>query len=217
MGHHFHDTVEMTVPASVEDVWEAISTGPGVQSWFLGRTEIEDGAVRMFMGEYNPVSAVTAAEPGKRFAHRTADAPDGRFIAYEYLIEGRDRASTVLRVVTSGFIPGDDWAEEYEAMRQGGALYAASLREYLTHFAPRTGTPLNRWVEIDWHRVPELIDSDGVVFHANEQTIGIRTDNALYRYLRAMNKTVMLSHIQFAPDGRDWPTRTTAQGSTCPT
>ncbi|MFC7616577.1 hypothetical protein ACFQV2_27020 [Actinokineospora soli] len=50
MGHHFEGTTEFEVPADVDTVWGAIATGPGVQSWFLGHTEIGNGAVRMAMG-----------------------------------------------------------------------------------------------------------------------------------------------------------------------
>ena len=60
---------------------------------------------------------MTAWDPARRFAYRSGEAPDGRFIAYEFLIEGRAGGSTVLRTVTSGFLPGDDWAEEFEARR----------------------------------------------------------------------------------------------------
>lgn len=225
MGHEFEGTVEFEVPASVETVWDAIATGPGVQSWYLGHTEIGDGAVRMVMGEYRPESEITAWEPGKRFAHRQPAGPDGRFMAYEFLVEGRDRSSTVVRMVTSGFLPGDDWADEYEAMLQGGALYTASLREYLTHFAPRTAEPLNLWgpALADWPgtraRLRELLGIadgraradldgigviDGVVFHENDQTIGIRTEDALYRFLRSMNQTIMLAHLRYTPAEQDW-------------
>ena len=73
---------------------------------------------------------------------RPGRAPDGRFIAYEFLIEGRAGASTVLRTVTSGFLPGDDWADEFEAMTLGGELYFRTLVEYLTHFAGRFAAPV---------------------------------------------------------------------------
>lgn len=37
-------------------------------------------------------------------------------------------------MVTSGFLPGDDWADEFEAMTLGGALFRRTLLEYLTYF-----------------------------------------------------------------------------------
>ena len=88
---------------------------------------------------------MTAWDPARRFAYRSGEAPDGRFIAYEFLIEGRAGGSTVLRTVTSGFLPGDDWAEEFEAMTLGGEIYFRTLVEYLT--------PLRRPVRRAGHRV----------------------------------------------------------------
>jgi len=81
----------------------ATATGPGVSSWFVGRTEIDGETVRTAFGDdWIAPSHVTAADPPHRFAHRSDTAPDGRYIAYEYLVEGRAGSSTVLRTVTSG-------------------------------------------------------------------------------------------------------------------
>ncbi len=59
----------------------------------------------------------------------------------EYLIEGRDGGSTVLRVVHSGLL-GDDWQDEYDALRRGWPFHLHTLREYLTHFPGRAGVPV---------------------------------------------------------------------------
>src|SRR5260370_34432021 len=62
-------------------------------------------------------------------------------MAFEYLIEGRDGGSTVLRVVHSGLL-GDNWQDEYDALRRGWLFHLHTLREYLTHFPGRTGVPV---------------------------------------------------------------------------
>src|SRR5580658_5923543 len=145
MGHQFAQHHEAEVSASPDEVWAAIATGPGIDSWFMGRNEVKpgaDGIVRTVFGDYAPESPITEWDPARRFGYRSGQAPDGRFIAFEYLIEGRAGGSTVLRAVTSGFIPGDDWADEFEAMKLGGALYFASLVEYLTHFPGRFAAPV---------------------------------------------------------------------------
>lgn len=41
MGHPFEIELEEHLPATPEQVWDAIATGPGVDSWFMGRNEIE--------------------------------------------------------------------------------------------------------------------------------------------------------------------------------
>src|SRR5215218_9628733 len=192
MGYEFERADEALVDATPEQVWEAIATGPGIDSWFMGRNEVRPGpagTVRTTFGGYSPESTVTTWEPSRRFAHRSPDGPDGRFIAYEFLIEGRGGGSTVLRMVTSGFLPGDDWADEFEAMTLGGALFRRTLLEYLTHFPGRTARPLTVFGPMisDWDEAWKKLDAalaeklpDAVEFHRNAHTIALRTDRGMY-------------------------------------
>jgi uncharacterized protein YndB with AHSA1/START domain len=227
MGQPFEQRRNAEVPASPEEVWAAIATGPGIGSWFMGRNDVRPpdagGTVRTAFGDYAPELDVTAWDPPRRFGYRSGEAPDGRFIAYEFLIEGRAGGSTVLRTVTSGFIPGDDWADEYEAMTLGSELYFRTLVEYLTWFrgrfaAPVTafGPPGTTWecdravlcralglpgagAAGDRVRITagEAGTVDGVVYFVNASTIGVRTPDAFYRFLRGFGKPVVASHQLF--------------------
>ncbi|GAA2275443.1 SRPBCC domain-containing protein [Nonomuraea roseoviolacea subsp. roseoviolacea] len=224
MGHRFELPQEATVGVTPEEVWEAIATGPGVDSWFMGRTEVTDKAVRTDFAGLLPESAVTVSDPPHRFAHTSAAGDDGRFVAYEFLIEGRERGSTVVRMVTSGFLPGDDWETEYEAMRSGLAMFFATLVEYLGHFrgrpaAPVTafGPPVRDWpdawralyAELGLPAAGEMVGRrvafrpdglppvEGVVYFADAQTLGVRTSGALYRFIQGMPGVMVLSHVLF--------------------
>jgi uncharacterized protein YndB with AHSA1/START domain len=231
MGHEWKQHDEVEVDATPEQVWEAITTGPGYDSWFMGRTQVEPGEgglVRTDMGGFAMESTITAWEPLRRFAYRGDETPDGRFIAFEYLIEGREQGSTVLRLVTNGFLPGDDWEAEYDAMVKGGAMYFATLVAYLTHFAGRTATPISaagpmvpdaRQV---FDRIPAALGLtaepavgdrvrtepqglppiDGVVDFANPDAVGVRTSDALYRFIRGFFGPTVVGHHIFA-DGVD--------------
>ena len=229
MGHPFENRQEAEVPATPDEIWAAIATGPGIDSWFMGRNEVQPGAggtVRTVFGEYAPELDVTAWDPARRFAYRSGEAPDGRFIAYEFLIEGRAGGSTVLRTVTSGFLPGDDWADEFEAMTLGGEMYFRTLVEYLTYFAGRCAAPVTAFGPpgTTWTRdrtllcralglpesagrgdrvslaADEIGPVDGVLYFANAHAIGIRTQDALYRFLRGFGKPAMAAHELFAQD-----------------
>ncbi len=222
MGKNFEDHLDATVPATPDQVWDAIATGPGISSWFIGRTEITGDAVRTAFGDnWIPAGTVTANDEPRHFAYRSDTDPDGRFIAYEYLVEGHDHSATVLRTVTSGFLPGDDWAGEYEAMQLGGALFFATLIDYLTHFPGRTATPVTAfgppvtdWPAA-WRTLTDALGLDpaprpgdttpdgGTVYFTNPHTLGIRTPDGLHRYLRGFHGAMVISHEIFTPADAD--------------
>ena len=232
MGEQFEQRRDAEVPASPEEVWAAIATGPGIDSWFMGHSEVEPGdgdtrgTVRTVFGGYAPELDITAWDPPWRFGYRSAEGPDGRFIAYEFLVEGRDGGSTVLRAVTSGFIPGDNWADEYEAMTAGGDGYFRTLVEYLTHFTGRHAVPVTAFGPpgTDWERDRALLRGalglpdtcapgdtvlftpaetgpvSGVLFQASPSILAVRAPEAFYRFLRGFGHPVVAAHQLFSED-----------------
>lgn len=143
MSGEFELRKEVELDASPEQVWEAIATGPGIASWFMGPHEVEPrvgGRMRLTIGDFSEQSTITAWDPPKRLAYRGDKGADGSFHAMEYLIEGREGGSTVLRFVHSGFL-SDDWGAEYEAMTSHGwDMYLHTLAQYLKYFTGRPGT-----------------------------------------------------------------------------
>jgi uncharacterized protein YndB with AHSA1/START domain len=223
MGKDFETHLDAVVPATPEQVWDAIATGPGISSWYIGHTEIDGQQVRTSFGDdWLPTGNVTDATPPHHFAHRTDTQPDGRFLAAEYFVEGRDRSATVLRTVTSGFIPGDDWSGEYEAMQYGTALFFATLVDYLTYFpgqaatpSTRIGQPVTDWPAA-WRSLTDLLGLDpaprrgditangGTVYFTNPHTLGIRTDAGFFRYLHGLHQGALVTaHALFTPEATD--------------
>jgi hypothetical protein len=88
------------------------------------------------MPGYSQETTITAWEPGRHLAFR-GDSPDGTFAAFEFLIEGRDGGSSVLRCAHNGLLV-DDWEEQYEGMKVGDAMHLRKLATYLAHFPGRT-------------------------------------------------------------------------------
>lgn len=231
MGRDFEISEELPLDATPEQIWDAIATGPGVDSWFMGRNEVvpgPGGAVSTAFGGYTPTLPITAWEPGRRLAYGAPPAEDGRFVAYEFLIEGRAGGSTVLRTVTSGFLPGDDWADEFEAMGLGLALFNRTLAEYLTWFPGRTASPVTVFGPpvADWPRAwaalhgalgltdpPRPGDAvrltldgstvDGTVYHVNAHNLGVRTPGALYRFVRGFQGSMVAMHHVFRSTNTD--------------
>jgi uncharacterized protein YndB with AHSA1/START domain len=211
--HEFEITGEITVDASPEQVWEAIATGPGIDSWLMGRNQVEPregGTVRMTLGDYSDEGTVTAWEPPRRFAYRGGEDEGGAFMAFEFLIEGRQGGSTVVRLVQSGVLGGDDWEAEYDALRKGWPMYLRTLAQYLTWFPDRTATPISAQgpQQADQDQVWEALkrglgltgtvsEGDTVRFTLDESTpvqgvvdsvlypsfLGVRTSDGLYRFV----------------------------------
>ncbi|HEX6872091.1 MAG TPA: SRPBCC domain-containing protein [Micromonosporaceae bacterium] len=227
MGHEWEHQEQAEVHATPEQVWEAIATGPGIDSWFMGRTQVtpgEGGAVHTDLGGFVMGSTITGWEPSRRFAYSGEPGPDGRFVAYEYLIEGRDQGSAVLRLVANGFLPGDDWETEFDAMLKGGQMYFQTLLAYLTHFAGRTGTPVSAAGPIvaDWPRAWQILREelglsdtpaigdqtrlvvdglppvDTVVDFINPHALGLRGPDGLYRFIRGFHGPMVVGHHLFA-------------------
>jgi uncharacterized protein YndB with AHSA1/START domain len=211
MAHPFELTNEIEVDATPEEVWEAIATGPGVDAWFMGRNEIEPregGTIRTVMRGSTEEATVTAWEPQTRLASRTPEGPDGSFHAFEYIVEGREKGSTVVRWVHSGFL-GDNWEAEYEGLSEGDPMYFDKLRVYLTYFRGRRATPVEvfgpqvpdrneAWSK--YHRAlglpgaPALGDRvrltpeglpvlEGVIDWLSRDFLGVRTGDGIYRFM----------------------------------
>ncbi len=224
MGHDFETVNDITVNASPEQVWQAIATGPGIDSWFMGRNEVEPregGKAVMEMEGMEMESTVTAWEPYSRFAFRSDESENGTFHAFEYLVEGRDQGSTAVRLVHSGFLGQDDWEWEYDALRKGDPMYVATLREYLNHFLGRFATPVATWAppqpdeQTAWEGVKRGLGLSGEVtagtpvkFGFAGATIegvvdsalypsflGVRTSDALYRFVGGQGVIGASHHI----------------------
>lgn len=226
MGHEFEVREEITLDATPEQVWAAIATGPGVDSWFMGRNEIEQRAGGVakadFGGQEMAESRITAWEPLRHFATRSDPDPDGGFMAFEYLLEARDQGTTVLRFVHSGFLPQDDWEGEYDALSVGDGMYLRKLAVYVKHFAPRTAAyslmlPGAQVPDSDrvWREFEAVVGGDatpgakatvfgapGVVEFARQRPnfLGVRTDNGLYMFIHGFMDTVVADYHHYAAD-----------------
>ena len=234
MGHDYELHEELELRCTPEQVWDAIATGPGIDAWFLGHNEVAPGLGGLmrsdFAGGVIPETTIAAWEPGERLVTHSETAADGRFLAHEHLISAGDGGSTVLRIVTSEFLPGDDWETEFKAMRAGECVFRSSLVEYLTHFAGRKACPITvfspaiddwpgAWRALDealglrspergervQMDVPGIGPIDGVLFSSNDQSRSIRTPAAMHRFIQGFLGPMVLSHIVFAEPGDTRP------------
>lgn len=230
MAHPFELTHEIQVDATPEEVWNAIATGPGLDSWFMGRNEVEPGeggSTRMELPGFAFESTVTTWEPPTHLEVRSPEGPDGSLHTFEYTVEGRGKASTVVKWLHHGFL-GDNWEAEYEGLSEGDPMYFDKLAKYLTYFRGRIATPVNvfgphvgdrerAWevfrrglglsgpvalgdrVRLTPEGLPPL---EGVVDYLSPSFLGVRTDDGLYRFMHTFDASAGLGHHIFI-DGLD--------------
>ena len=154
--------VEVEVPGTPEEVWQAIATGPGISSWFVPtRIDEKDGKPSAVKMEFGPgmemQAAVTAWEPLKKWAAQSDGfAPGAPPIAGEWSIEARAGGTCIVRIVQSLFASTDDWDNQLEGAEYGWPGFLRTLRLYLTHFrgqrsatmkwmVPAAGTEAEAW------------------------------------------------------------------------
>jgi uncharacterized protein YndB with AHSA1/START domain len=154
--------VEVEVPGTPEEVWQAIATGPGISAWFTpAEFEEQDGkpvAVKLDFGPgMDSRSVVTAWDPPRMFAKEAAGwFPGSPPVATEWSVEARAGGVCVVRVVQSLFASTDDWDEQLIGTESGWPGAFRILRLYLTHFrgqrsafmrfmAPLSGTVAEAW------------------------------------------------------------------------
>ncbi|WP_224245937.1 SRPBCC family protein [Hyalangium gracile] len=130
--------VEVEVPGTPEQVWEAIATGPGISAWFVP-SEVEGrvgGAVVSHFGPGMDAKAtVTVWEAPHRFvAEGEAMGPNAPSIATEWIVEARSGDTCVVRVVHSLFASTDDWDDQLNSIEAGWPGFFRILRLYLAHF-----------------------------------------------------------------------------------
>ena len=115
--------LEIEVAATPEQVWEAISTGPGISAWFMP-AEVEGERITFHhMAGGSSEAEVTDAEAPRRLRF----TEDGGAQATEFLVEARSGGTCVVRVVGSGF--GGKGADD------GWTAALLGLKLYLEHFA----------------------------------------------------------------------------------
>ena len=225
MSYPYRIAKELEFEASLAQVWNAIATGPGIDSWFIGHSDVEPqegGDISFFLGDHTTVGTVTTWEPLKRFSYRSAESPDGSSIAFDYLIEGRDGGSTMLRVVQSGALD-DNWEAEYDALDNRWNVYLHTIGEYLEHFDGKIPQTIDAagaqadsedtaWEVLktglgitgspalgDTIRLP-VADKDGVIDYVEEKAvIGVRTSDGLYRFCGRFGG-MTVSHRIFSDD-----------------
>lgn len=132
--------LEVEVPGTPEEVWQAIATGPGISAWFVpAEFEEKDGKPVAVKLDFGPAmesrSVVTRYDAPRVFARDGSGwVPGSPPIATEFTVEARAGGVCVVRVVQSLFASTDDWDRQLTGAEEGWPGIFRILRLYLTHF-----------------------------------------------------------------------------------
>lgn len=135
--------VEVEVPGSPEEVWQAIATGPGISSWFVP-TKVEERVGGAVMADFGPgmesVSTISRWDPPRSFtAEGNGMSPEAPPMATEWIVEAKSGGTCVVRVVHSWFASSDEWDGQFESVEQGWNAFFNILRLKLERFPGQPG------------------------------------------------------------------------------
>jgi uncharacterized protein YndB with AHSA1/START domain len=134
--------LEVEVPGTPEEIWDAVATGPGIGSWFVPSTveEREGGETVSQFGPGESMSVrgrVRVWDPPHRVVFDDGDAEGG--MAYEWLVEARDGGTCVVRLVHSGFGSGEEWNDQFDGMDAGWRMFLHNLGLHRRYFPGQVG------------------------------------------------------------------------------
>jgi uncharacterized protein YndB with AHSA1/START domain len=125
------------VPGTPEEVWEAIATGHGTETWFVP-AEIEPrvgGRVALDMGRgMKDAGTVTGYDPPHRFAYE--ESWENGLLATEFLVESLAGGTCLVRLVST--MHGDLSDTALDSLFEGWEIFLSILRLHMTHFAGQT-------------------------------------------------------------------------------
>jgi uncharacterized protein YndB with AHSA1/START domain len=203
MSKEFEIVREFEVDASPEEVWAAITTGNAGWLWPMEYEQREDGSAP-FGG------TVTVWDPPHRLTDRVENVDEISVQTLNQLdrvIEPREGGGSWVRYVHSGIFV-EDWDNQYDGASKHTDFYLHTLRQYLEHFTGRAAT----YASVDGPaasveagafekvgralglpddaaegtrvrvEVPGTGPFDAVVDYRNAYFIGVRSDDAMYRF-----------------------------------
>jgi uncharacterized protein YndB with AHSA1/START domain len=126
---------ELAIDASPDSIWEALTSGEGVQSWFAPEARVSPGEGGTWWVSWGQgmegEMRISAWEPGRRFAYMQ-DREGREPAVVEFTIEGR-AGSSLLRLVQSGFGADARFDDEFEATSHAWRLFLHLLKHGLEH------------------------------------------------------------------------------------
>jgi len=124
-----HETV-VEIPATVEEVWNAITQASEVTRWFAPIARIDPREGGEYFVSWGPgmegAGTIEVFDAPHHLRKVTARGP-----VLDFYLESKGEV-TVLRLVHSGFLTSADWDGEYNGTRAGWPIYFRILTHAIT-------------------------------------------------------------------------------------
>ena len=207
---NFEISVDTELPATPERVWEAVTTGTA--AWMFPADEWPD---------------VRTVDDYPRHLVSRMEGPDGWFNQLEHVLEPLDGGRARLHYVHSGIFT-ESWDQQYDGASKHTEFYLHTLGQYLRHFdgmpvvftdiqapaastAPDAFVRLKKALGVEGAEAGSQVDLEldgvgslsGEVDFANENFLGLRTGDSLYRFFgrNAFGATVGMTAHDFSGTG----------------
>lgn len=142
--------LELSVPVhgSLDEVWQAVATGPGMTSWYVPSTveEREGGATTSRFGEGPEMvvaGRVVVWDPPRRVLFdggEEATAAGG--MTFDWTVDDGPGDLHTVRLVNTGFPDTPEGQAQKAAMTGGWGLFLQNLQLHLEHFRGEQGTSM---------------------------------------------------------------------------
>lgn len=201
------EVFDVEIIASLDEVWEMLTTDRGVAAWYGVDAAIDlrpGGTYRVVWDDEAAEATVDAVEPPRRL--RLVYDPDRPSGAEEWLLE-HDAGVTRVRLIHTLPDPGvDDWDDYYGDFRRGWRLFLASLRWALEE----ASTPWRRACcgrvpvpdrATGWAHVLDALDLDRTPVHGAAIDVGsVVLVDAPHSLLLAGDDTTLLCDLEGTGD-----------------
>ncbi|TLD71343.1 SRPBCC domain-containing protein [Phragmitibacter flavus] len=166
--------MELILPGTPDQVWQAVATGPGVSAWFT-RCHIEERVGGTVQFDFGPngtsTGEVTAWQPPFRFGYVEREWSEGAPpCVTEITVTRRPDGKSVFCMVHSLATSTDEWDESLESFESGWPGFFEVLRLYLAHFAGSKAASFlvvasaNSPQAVVWKRLTEALNLDAANF-----------------------------------------------------
>lgn len=142
--------LELSVPVqgTVDEVWQAVATGPGMSAWYVPSTveEREGGATTSRFGQGDEMvvpGRVVVWDPPRRVRFdggEEATAAGG--MTFDWTVEDGPGDLHTVRLVNAGFPDTPEGQAQKEMMTGGWGLFLQNLQLHLEHFRGESGASM---------------------------------------------------------------------------